>query len=71
MPKMEVGVSLSGGLLELSMSVEDISREELLEILSRYQKKKKFYRLKNGEFVDIDDERIAMLADLKAGNGRM
>lgn len=68
-PKMEVGVSLSGGLLELSMSVEDISRGELLEILSRYQKKKKFYRLKNGEFVDIDDERIAMLAELKAGMG--
>lgn len=68
-PKMEVGVSLSGGLLELSMSVEDISREELLEILSRYQKKKKFYRLKSGEFVDIDDERIAMLAELKAGMG--
>lgn len=68
-PRMEVGVSLSGGLLELSMSVDDISREELLEILSRYQKKKKFYRLKNGEFLNIDDERIAMLAELKTGMG--
>lgn len=39
-PKITVGVSLSGNLLELSMTAGDISREELIDILSRYNKKK-------------------------------
>ena len=40
-PKVTVGVSLSGNLLELSMTAGDISKEELIDILSRYNKKKK------------------------------
>ena len=41
-PKMEVGVSLSGGLLELSMSVEDNDFElpkEMANVLREYQKR--------------------------------
>lgn len=68
-PKVEVGVSLEGNLLELEMSVEDISREELIEILSRYRKRKKYYRMKNGDFLNIDDEKIEMLYELKEGMG--
>lgn len=66
-PKMAVGVSLSGDLLELSITSEDISREQLLEILSKYQKKKKFYRLKNGDFIAMEGEGINALMELKKG----
>ena len=38
--KVEVGVSLSENLLELTIGADQLSREELIEILSRYDRKK-------------------------------
>ena len=66
-PKITVGVSLSGNLLELSMTAGDISKEELIDILSRYNKKKKFYRLKNGAFVNAADSGLDTVEELRAG----
>ncbi|MCD8082678.1 MAG: DEAD/DEAH box helicase, partial [Clostridiales bacterium] len=66
-PKVSVGISVSGNLLELRMTAGDMSRAELLEILSRYSRKKKFYRLKNGDFVDISGADVETLAELKEG----
>ena len=66
-PKITVGVSLSGNLLELSMTAGDISREELIDILSRYNKKKKFYRLKNGAFVNAADSGLDTVEELRTG----
>ena len=55
-PKLSVGISLDNGLLDLSISAEGISNEELLEILKSYQKKKKFFRLKNGDFLKLEED---------------
>jgi uncharacterized Zn finger protein len=66
-PKIEVGVSISGDLLELSMTAEGMSREQLIEILTKYDKKKKFYRLKSGIFVNLEDEEMKALLELKQG----
>lgn len=66
-PKVVVGVSLSGDMLELKMTAGDMPKDELLEILSRYNKKKKFYRLKSGDFVNMDGEGINALLELKEG----
>lgn len=66
-PAVTVGISLSGDLLELSMTAGDISREDLIDILGRYNKKKKFYRLRNGDFIQIEDDGITTLAELKEG----
>ena len=55
-PKLSVGISLDNGLLDLSVSAEGISNEELLEILKSYQKKKKFFRLKNGDFLKLEED---------------
>ena len=66
-PKITVGVSLSGNLLELSMTAGDISKEELIDVLSRYNKKKKFYRLKNGAFVNAADSGLDTVEELRAG----
>ena len=57
-PKVAVGVSLSGDLLELKMTAGDMPRSELLEILSKYNRKKKYYRLKSGDFVNMEGEGI-------------
>ena len=62
--RVSVGVSVSQGLLDLQITTEDISREELLEILSGYKTDKKFYRLKSGDFLDMQSESLLMLNEL-------
>lgn len=62
--KVSVGVSVSAGLLELEIATEDIPQSELLDILGSYRAKKKYYRLKDGSFVNLDDSSLEMLAEL-------
>lgn len=64
-PKTVLGISLSGDLLELRFTSEDMPREELIEILSKYNKRKKHFRLKNGSFVDTEDESLQTLLEIK------
>ncbi|MDE6386927.1 MAG: SNF2 helicase associated domain-containing protein [Lachnospiraceae bacterium] len=63
--KVEVGVSLSEDLLELTMHTTELSKEELIEILSKYDKKKKYFRLKSGSFIQTEDEGIQTLLNLR------
>ncbi len=64
-PKVSMGISLAGDMLELSVSTGDMPMEQLAEILSRYDRKRKYYRLKNGSFVDVEDGELGILARLK------
>lgn len=61
---MTVGVSISSGLLDMEIETEDISREELLDVLKGYKLHKKYYRLKNGDFVSLEDENLQILKEL-------
>ncbi len=61
---MSVGVSVSSGLLDLEIDTENISREELLDVLKGYKLRKTYYRLKNGDFVNLEDENLQMLKEL-------
>ncbi|MDO4324083.1 MAG: SNF2 helicase associated domain-containing protein [Lachnospiraceae bacterium] len=62
--KVSVGVSVSGGLLDMDISTEDISAAELLELLQSYRLKKKYHRLKDGTFVNLGDSSLAMLTEM-------
>lgn len=53
-PSVRLGVSVESGILNLEVSTEDMSEDELLELLESYRKNKKFFRLKNGEFIKLD-----------------
>ena len=64
-PKVTVGVSIDSGLMKLKLTAGDMSKEELIDILSRYSKRKKYYRLKDGSFVQKEDSGLDVLADLK------
>ena len=64
-PKVAVGVSIDSGLMQLKMTAGEMSKEELIDILSRYNKRKKYYRLKDGSFVQKEDSGLDILADLK------
>jgi hypothetical protein len=62
--KVKVGVSVESDIMNLDISSDDLSREELVAILNSYKKKKKYHRLKNGDFVNLDDETIVSLEDM-------
>lgn len=66
-PKFNVGVSLNGNLLELNLEAEGMSLEQLAAVLSKYDRKKKFFRLKSGEFVSMENENLETMAQIKKG----
>ena len=61
---ISMGVKIKNNLLNLNFSSDDISYEELKEVLKAYKLKKKFYRLKEGEFVDLESDGIANLKNV-------
>ncbi len=61
--QIQVGVSVDSDLMELQILSEDVTLKELYEVLNSYKLKKKYHRLKNGDFVSLD-ESIAELAAL-------
>ena len=63
-PQITVGVKIESDLLNLSISSEGITEEELLELLQSYRKRKRFHRLKSGSFVSTDDSTLEELSDM-------
>lgn len=59
--KVSVGLSLSNDLLKLDLISDNLSNDEIAEILAKYDIKKKYYRLKSGQFIELNDN----LVDLK------
>ena len=64
MPKVSVGVSMESGLMDLSITLDDMTHEELLEVLKSYRRKKKYFRLKNGDFVNIEEDSVEILGQM-------
>lgn len=62
--KARVGVSVSGGLLELEMSADGLDQKELMDILHSYRVKKKYHRLKDGSYVGLEDGAVETLEEL-------
>lgn len=63
-PKIKVGVALESDIMNLSISSEDLDPRELLQILQGYQRKKKYYRLKNGDFIAVNEADMELLHQL-------
>ncbi len=66
-PKVNLGVSVVSDLLELSIAPLDISVKELNEILNKYDRRKKYYRLKSGEILDLSSGEMDVLYSLRDG----
>ena len=63
-PQMTVGVRMESDLLKLTLSSTDLTEDELLDILGSYQRTKKYHRLKNGDFVQLDENTLEELETL-------
>ena len=63
--KTTVGISLSGDLLELNITSDEMSMDELVDLICRYDRKKKYYKLKNGNIFYADSEQLDRLSIIK------
>lgn len=69
-PSVQIGVSVENDLLNLDIVTQDMSYEELGALLQSYRQKKKYHRLRNGEFVDLaENESIDSLMTLMESAG--
>ena len=52
-----IGVKLENNLLEIDLKNLDIDIKELQKIMEKYQLKKKYYRLKDGSFLNLEENK--------------
>lgn len=52
-PRMQMGLSITGNLINLDTSSEDLPMAEVAAMLSSYRKKKRYHRMRGGAFVDL------------------
>lgn len=66
-PKISnVGVKIENNLLEVNFDGLGFDLSELKDVMEKYKLKKKFHRLKNGEFIDLEEnDAINLLDNLK------
>ena len=63
-----LGVKVENNLLNIDLSKINITPEELEDVMQKYKLKKKFHRLKNGTFLNLDEnEDIEFLDKLTSG----
>lgn len=62
-PRIHVGVRLTSDLLNLQLSAEGYTSEELAAILAAYREKKRYIRL-GGGFVNLEDNSIEALSEI-------
>ena len=66
--KTSVVVKVNNNLLELNFETLPIDKEEIKEVLQKYKLNKKYHRLKDGSFINLDDNKdIEFLSTLVEG----
>lgn len=61
---IQVGVHLQHGLLSIDIHSVHVQKEELIDLLKAYKKKRKFYKLKNGQILSLDNQELQDLDHL-------
>ena len=62
--KINVGVRIENDLLNIDFTNLDFDEKELVEILKNYNLKKKYYRLKDGSFVNMDSDGVNTMVSI-------
>ena len=66
--KTSIGVKISNNLLEIDFEKLPIDKKELKEVLQKYKENKKYHRLKDGSFINLEDNKdIDFLSTLAEG----
>lgn len=68
-PHVSLGVSLTGNLINLTVSSDDLPAHELAAVLSSYRKRKHYHRMRNGAFLDMEGFDLSQLDHLASDLG--
>lgn len=68
-PKVTLGVSLAGNLIDLTVSAGDLPKHELSALLGSYRKRKRFHKLKSGAHLDLQGFDLSQLDRLASDLG--
>ena len=60
-PRVSMGVSLSGNLINLVVDAGDLPASELSALLSSYRRRKRYHRLRSGAFIDLKEADLSQL----------
>ena len=63
-PRISVGISLAGNLINLAVSTDDLPPAEVAALLASYRRRKRFHRLKSGAYLDLAEYDLAQLDHL-------
>jgi len=63
-PKTNLEINNMTNLLEISFDMDGLNNEEILQILRAVVEKKKYYRLSDGRYISLEDEKYGALYDL-------
>ena len=66
-PKISIGVSVNGNWLDLNIDAGGMTGKELMELLSSYKQKKRYHRLSNGRFMELDSSGLEAIEELSGG----
>ena len=66
-PKVSVGVQAAGQWFDLTIDAGDLSGRDLVKILEAYRLRKPYYRLKTGEFLQLEDNGLLAVAQVVDG----
>ncbi|WP_195539898.1 DEAD/DEAH box helicase [Eubacterium maltosivorans] len=61
---VRVGIRVSGDLLDLEFDLDGLDIHELTEVLSSYRQAKKYHRLRDGSFINIQDNALGEFSEL-------
>ena len=61
---LQIGVNVSHGLLQMNIDSVDVNKDELYDILKAYKRHRKFYKLKNGRIVSLENNELRELDNL-------
>lgn len=66
-PAVSVGLRLSGSLLEVSFDSGEFPQGELINLLESYKQRKKYHRLNDSTFINLENSSFEGFADLVEG----
>ncbi len=59
--RVQIGLSISGNLINLDVQPTDVSKDELARVLASYQKHRRFHKLKSGAIMSLESVDVAEL----------
>ncbi|MGB4661535.1 MAG: SNF2 helicase associated domain-containing protein, partial [Mobilitalea sp.] len=62
--KAGVHINSEFNMLELDLEFDEVPKDELRDMLHSFQIKKKYYRLKNGSFINLEDKTIGEVSHI-------